>query len=323
MAQNLRRTGPMTSFIKACEVWVPGADPSLLEFSDGLFGEARALGHVTRGMCFGRGEGLPGRAWDEGRPIVLKDLQHSYFRRGAAAAAAGIHAAVALPLFADDHLNAVLVLFCAEPGAAAGAIELWHNNPRVSTDMTLVDGHFGAGGEQLEALTRDASLPRGIGLPGMAWQRGAAVLIDDLGRSSRFLRAEETRALGIRRGLALPCPSLGDDQHVLNLLSAPATPIARRIESWAPNADGSALQRLFGHCEHLGDLPCGDDGPALAADTGCIARAFASAVPRVSADAAAEPQGLGAAAREAGLGSLLAIPLFSDGGVGEVVVLYF
>lgn len=271
----------MTSFVKACEVWVPDAEQGLLEFGDGLFAAAPAFGHLTRSLCFGRGEGLPGRAWDEGRPIVLKDLQHSYFRRGAAAAAAGIHAAVALPLFSDEHLNAVLVLFCGEPGAAAGAIELWHNNPRVSTDMTLVDGYFGAGGEQLEALTRDAFLPRGIGLPGMAWQRGAAVLIDDVGRSSRFLRAEETRALGIRRGLALPCPSLGDDHHVLNLLSAPASPIARRIESWAPNADGSALQRLFGHCEQLGDLPCGDAGPSLVADTGCVARAFASAVPQV------------------------------------------
>jgi GAF domain len=323
MAQNLRLPCAMNSFIKACEVWTPTPDASMLEFGAGLFGTATAFGNITRGMCFGRGEGLPGRAWDEGRPIVLKDLQHSYFRRGAAAAAAGIHAAVALPIFTEDRLSAVLVLFCADAMAAAGAIELWHNNPRVSTDMTLVDGHFGAGGEQLEALSRDTYLPRGSGLPGMAWQRGAAVLIDDLGQSPRFLRGEDTRALGIRRGLAIPCPSLGDDHHVLSLLSASATPIAQRIESWAPNADGSALQRLFGYCEHTGALPCGDEGPALAAATGSIARAFASAVPQVQADVATEPQGISAAAADAGLNSLLAIPLVSDGSVGEVVVLYF
>lgn len=323
MAQNLHCACAMDSFIKACEVWVPSADGSMLEYADGLFGEATAFAAITRAMCFGRGEGLPGRAWDEGRPIVLKDLTHGYFRRGPAAAAAGIHGAVALPIFIDDQLSAVLVLFCGDATAGAGAIELWHNDPRVSSDMTLVDGHFGAGGEQLEALSRDTFLPRGSGLPGMAWQRGAAVLFDDLGSAGRFLRGDDTRALGMQRGLAMPCSGLGDEQHVLCLLSAMATPVARRIESWAPNAPGSALQRLLGFCEVEGTLPVGDDGPTLAAATGSIARAFTSGVPQVQAGAAAEPQGIGESAAGAGLGSLLALPVVSDGAVGEVVVLYF
>lgn len=325
MAQNLRKRCTMKSFIKACEVWVPTSDDSMLELADGLFGEATAFAAITRGMCFGRGEGLPGRAWDEGRPILLKNLQNGHFRRGAAAAAAGIHGAVALPIFVDERLTAVLVLFWgdASVGAAAGAIELWHNDPRVSSDMTLVDGHFGAGGEELEALSHDTFLPRGSGLPGMAWQRGAAVLIDDLGQSQRFLRSGDTSALGIKRGLALPCPGLGDEHHVLSLLSATATPIATRIESWAPNADGSALQRLLGFCETEGALPCGDGGPTLAAATGSIAQAYASGVPQVQPDAVKEPQGIGEAAHRAGLGSLLALPLVCDAAVGEVVVLYF
>lgn len=313
----------MNSFIKACEVWTPTPDGSMLEFSSGLFGDATAFGAISRGMCFGRGEGLPGRAWEEGRPIMLKQLSGSYFRRGAAAEAAGLRCAVAMPVFVEERLSAVLVFFCGDAEASAGAIELWRNNPRVSTDMTLVDGHFGAGGGQLEGLSRDTYLPRGTGLPGMAWQRGAAVLIDDLGQSNRFLRGDDTTALGIKRGLAIPCPSQGDENHVLNFLSASATPIARRIESWAPNADGSALQRLFGFCEGEGALPAGDDGPSLASATGSIARAFASSVPQVNTDARTEPQGLGEAAAAASLGSLLAIPLVSDGSVGEVVVLYF
>lgn len=313
----------MNSFIKACEVWTPTPDDSMLEFSSGLFGAATAFGAQSRSMCFGRGEGLPGRAWDEGKPIMLKQLSGTYFRRGAAAEAAGIRCAVAMPVFVDDHLNAVLVFFCGDAETSAGAMELWSNDARVSTDMTLVDGHFGAGGQDLEALSRDAYLPRGAGLPGMAWQRGAAVLIDDLAQSNRFLRGDSAGAMGVRRGLAIPCPSRGDDQYVLDFLSASTTPIARRIESWSPNADGSALQRVFGFCETDGALPGGDDGPTLAAAEGSIAVAFASGVPRISEDATAEPQGIGAAAKAAELESLLAIPVVTDGSVSEVVVLYF
>ncbi len=102
----------MNSFIKACEVWVPDTTGGVLELAGGLFGSATAFAAVSRTLCFGRGEGLPGRCWDEGRPIVLKQLADSYFRRAAAARDAGIHCAVAVPVFLREELRAVLVLFC-------------------------------------------------------------------------------------------------------------------------------------------------------------------------------------------------------------------
>ena len=71
----------MKTFIRVVEVWVPDADGTLLEFGGGLYGNTRGFGAVSRRMCFGRGEGLPGQAWDQGRPIMLKQLDGSYFRR--------------------------------------------------------------------------------------------------------------------------------------------------------------------------------------------------------------------------------------------------
>lgn len=309
------------TFIRAAEVWVPSEDGTLLELAGGLFGNAPRFGALSRTMCFGRGEGLPGRAWDDGQPRLLKQFEGSYFRRIAAAAAAGLTCGIAVPWFRDGQLLAVLVLFCGDVAAHAGAIELWHNDPRVSSDMTLVDGYYGTSPAALEALSRDTFLPRGTGLPGLAWQRGGAVFIDDLGASPRFLRADATVPAGIHRGLAFPCATLGDGHWVLSFLSAPDTPIARRIERWAPAPDGLHLQRTAVAGEAGADpSPLVLDGGA-----GTVGLAFATGAPVVCERAATEPGALGAVAVSEGLGGFVALPVVDadDDAVAEVVVLYF
>ena len=159
----------MTSFIRALEVWVPSNDRSMLEFGGGHYGAATRFAAISRELCFGRGEGLPGQAWEAGHPIVLKEFEGSYFRRIAAARAEGLTCGIAVPIFAGDFLNAVMVIFCGDDAAHAGAIELWHNDPHESHDMTLVDGCYGSTGDTFEFISRSVSFRRGTGLPGMAW----------------------------------------------------------------------------------------------------------------------------------------------------------
>lgn len=310
----------MSTLIKAAEIWLPSADHSLLEFGGGLFGAATRFGASSRALCFARGEGLPGRAWDEARPIVLKQLSGSYFRRSAAALEAGFTCAVAVPVFVREHLSAVLVLFCGGDGAHDGAIELWRHSARVSSDMTLVDGYFGTEAIAFEASARDAYLPRGSGLPGMAWQRGSAVLMDDVATAGKFMRTDMAAEAGINRGLAFPCDTPSSDAHVLALLSTTLTPIAQRIECWAPDATHQALHRTFGHCETAGPLHGLTSHTVLG---GAIGKAFASGVPVINEAARTEPNGVGTAALAAQLGSLLAWPVVSDGEVSEVLALYF
>ena len=78
---------PKKTFIRTLEFWVPDASGSLLEFGGGLFGECRRFESATRKLCFGRGEGLPGQAWEAGHPVMLTSLQAPAFRRAAAAQA--------------------------------------------------------------------------------------------------------------------------------------------------------------------------------------------------------------------------------------------
>lgn len=316
----------MNTFIRVAEVWVPSVDGGVLELADGWFDNAPAFGRISREMCFGRDEGLPGRAWEEGRPLLLRQFEGSYFRRIDAARAGGLSCALALPVFLNGALSSVLVLLCGEVQAQAGAIELWHNDPRITSDLRLDDGIFGGdtAGTALEALARDAFLPRGSGLPGLAWQREQAVFMEQLD-AAHFLRAQAAADAGLVSGLALPCAGR-DPAHtwVLSLLSSPATPIARRIEGWLPDTDGLMLQRGFGFCEARGSLPT-ESLPLQA--LGAIGRALSTGVVQVCTSPEPAGQALAGELDAAGLRTVVAIPLVQAGASGdlisEVVALYF
>lgn len=219
------------TFIRVVEAWVPDADGSLLEFGGGWFGGATRFRAATEKLCFGKGEGLPGQAWEQGQPIVLKDLENSYFRRGAAARAEGLTCGIALPLFDGERLQAVVVLFCGDDEAHAGAIELWRC-PAGEHDMRLVDGYYGTTGDTFEFISRATAFRRGTGLPGQAWERAAPVFLPDLGKGSGFLRVDGALKVGINRGFAIPCPTLDGSSQVIAFLSALATPIALGVQLW-------------------------------------------------------------------------------------------
>jgi hypothetical protein len=298
----------MKPFIRALEYWVPSPDRSMLEFGGGLYGAATRFAEISRRLCFGRGEGLPGQAWEAGHPIVLKAFEGSYFRRIAAARAEGLTCGIAVPIFAGDFLNAVMVIFCGDDDAHAGAIELWHNDPHASRDMTLIDGYYGSTGDTFEFISRSTSFRPGSGLPGLAWQQQLPVFLEDLGRGSGFLRADSAVRVGINRGFAMPCSTPGDEHYVMAFLSALATPIAQRVEIWVPDVTGALLRRSTGFSEAEGSL--GPLADTIARGEGPIGRAFESGVPAVVEPAAG------------GL-SLAAIPVVQQGRLAAVLALGF
>lgn len=195
----------MGSFIRVAEVWTPSDDGLLLEWAGGWYRYAPALGAGSRRMVFGRAEGLPGQAWDLGHPLVLSPLEGPIFRRAELARAAGLQAAIALPVFKADRITSLALLFCGDEPEAVGAVELWRNDPRISTDLSLADGFYGGTAPAFEAFSRDGSIARGTGAPGLAWQRGGAVYIDKVAESAQFLRTQVAAQAGIVRALALPC----------------------------------------------------------------------------------------------------------------------
>ncbi len=292
------------TFIRIVETWVPNANGSLLEFGGGLFGKAASFGAITRRLCFGRGEGLPGQAWDQGQPVLLRKFHGSYFQRIAAADDEGLTCGIAVPTFINGSLTAVTVFFCGDDDAHAGAIELWANQPTRSKDMRLVEGYYGNTGDTFEFVSRSTSFRQGNGLPGLAWDQNKPVFMDNLGKGSGFLRADTAVKVGINRGFAFPCSSTDGSNQVMAFLSALATPIARRVEIWEPDAAARQLHRTLGFTEADGRRDDTGASTDASANSGPIGAAFATGVPQIETP-------------------MFAMPIAPHGQVTAVLALYF
>ncbi len=299
------------TFISVAEVWVPSGDKLVLE--SGNYGGLDAFAAASGKESFAMGEGLPGKAWAEARPVVLKEFDGSYFKRTEAAKAVGLTAAVAIPVFAGDDLKAVLVVICSDDDERIGAIEVWKEKDDL---LMLDDGYYGAA-KHFEWVSQHTHFPRGQGLPGGVLAADTPILMRDLGSGYKFIRSESAGKAGLTTGLGLPVPVPGDDDFVLTLLSARGTPIARRFEIWDARAakvgrSGGAVL-IDGICAREGRLWDEDKERRVAAWQGLIGRVLGTGIPVVESG---NVPGL------AGYDSLVALPIHSDNELSHVVAWY-
>ena len=163
----------------------------------------------------------------------------------------GLTGALALPMFAGEYLNAVLVIFFGDGDDHAGAIELWHNDPAASKDMTLSRWPLRTHGRGLRIPVAAHLLPARHrvcrGWPGMAACRCSC---PTWARPRVSCAAKAPLQVGINRGFALACTSTDGQHHVAAFLSALDTPIVRRFEVWQrdgkPSGAGVGLLRDAG-----------------------------------------------------------------------------
>ncbi|SFB74611.1 GAF domain-containing protein [Tropicimonas isoalkanivorans] len=303
------------TFIQVAEVWVPDGDRLVLE--KGNYGNLDAFAAASHKESFARGEGLPGKAWAEGRPIVLKAFDGSYFKRTEAAKEAGLTSAVAVPVFAGKVLKAVLVVLCGDDDARTGAIEVWKETDGV---LRLEDGYYGAA-KHFEWVSQHTHFPRGQGLPGGVWAAGTPILMRDLGSGYRFVRADSAEKAGLSTGIGLPMPAPDGATFVLTLLSARGTPIARRFEIWEARAARAGSPReatlTDGICEREGPL-WAEENPPVSPKTatawqGPIGQVLGSGLPFVKTDGVGLP---------AGYRSMVALPIWRGDDLAHVVAWY-
>lgn len=290
------------TFMRVTEVWTPDATGERLTLASGLYGELDGFAAVSGTESFAFGEGLPGKAWAERRPVVLKGFRGSYFKRTEAAEAAGLTAGIALPIFAGEVLKGVVAFFFGDDAAHVGAVEVWGSDGRPGSVMALEDGYFGSA-EHFAWISGHTRFPHGMGLPGTVLATRRAALFRDLGASYRFLRSESAAEAGITAGLGLPVPVPGADApvRVVTLLSALGTPIARRFEIWNRSEDGTIA---------LGDAIGEADAAARTQGSGPLARVAATGVPL------AQPL-------QEGAGSVVALPIHANGAVVQIAAWYF
>jgi len=299
------------TFVEVAEVWVP--KDGTLVWAGGDYGDLADFKAVSGKETFAKGEGLPGKAWAEGRPVVLKGFEGSYFKRTDAAHAAGLTAAVAIPVFAGDDLKAVLVTLCGDGDDRIGAIEVWAAQDGV---LKLDDGYFGAA-NHFEWVSRHTQFPRGQGMPGGVWAAGAPMLMRNLGSGYKFIRAESAGKAGITTGLGLPVPVPGGSSYVLTLLSARGTPLARRFEIWdarkskVGSTGGAVL--IDGVCSVDGALGLEEDFKRVQQWHGVIGEVLGSGVPKAARHEVGLP---------GGHKSVVALPIHDGDQLSHVVAWY-
>jgi len=102
------RCVPTKTFTRVVELWVPDRTRTRLEFGGSLCSEEFSeFTAVSENALFAYDEGLPGKAWAAGHPVILTKFANSYFKRTDKAIDAVLTCAIALRI-PDGRDGAVL-----------------------------------------------------------------------------------------------------------------------------------------------------------------------------------------------------------------------
>lgn len=307
----------MKTFIKVIEIWIPDKERTQLEFGSGLYGSLTDFKRISEKQRFAYDEGLPGKAWAAGHPIMLSRFEDSYFKRTAAAQKAGLTCGIAMPIFSGDFLLAIVVFLCGDDREQAGAIEVWCNDPAVLETLQLLDGYYGSLG-QFEAVSRQIRLAKGQGIPGMAWQAGMPVLAEDIGLAAGFPRAEEAQKSGVATGLGIPFIHGEEQVYAITFLSANATPIAKRIQIWVPDHEREQLVCRQSYSKNSNNLAEIFETLTVDKGAGALGRVWLTGMPSISGN---QEDAYNVELDD--LSSMLAIPVIEQGRLKAIVTCLF
>lgn len=306
-------------FVRATEVWMPSADGHQLALACGQYGPLTSFAQTAEKTSFTLGEGLPGRAWELGYPLVFHELKRPAFVREEAAAESGLTCGVAIPIIKGEETKAVLVLFCGDDAEHIGAIEVWHA-PNDTPDLKLFDGYYGTA-DRFEFQSRHISFRKGFGLPGLAWHNNAPVVLDDLGHTKRFFRRGQAKEAGITRGVGIPLTTRSPGTWILAFLSALGTPIAGRFEIWHVDNENKAVF-ADGLCESGVDLAKSYEGVEIEPGETSIGSALRNGIPTLSEQVDLEVPAVAASCAAANLSRMVAVPVFEGEKLASIVAWY-
>ncbi|MGJ0516490.1 MAG: GAF domain-containing protein [Methylomicrobium sp.] len=307
----------MKTFIKVIEIWIPDKERTHLEFGSGLYGGLTDFKNVSEKQHFAFDEGLPGKAWSAGHPIVLSRFEHSYFKRIAEAKKAGLTCGIAIPIFSGDFLLAVVVFLCGDDQEQFGAIEVWCDEGSSDDTMHVLDGYYGSL-RQFEKVSRQISLSKAHGIPGIAWQTGLPVLLEDIGKSTVLGRAADAQQADIATGLGIPFINGDDQAYVVTFLSAKATPIAKRIQIWLPDSERKQLVCRKSYSKNTNNLAEIFETLTVNKGVGALGRVWLTGMPLISGK-----QEVAYNVELDDLSSMLAIPVIEQGRLKAIVTFLF
>ncbi|MGR8942019.1 MAG: GAF domain-containing protein [Gammaproteobacteria bacterium] len=307
----------MKTFIKVIEIWIPDRERTHLEFGSGLYGSLTDFKAASEKQRFAYDEGLPGKAWAAGHPIVLSRFEQSYFKRTAEAKKAGLTCGIAIPIFSGDFLLAVVVFLCGDDREQIGAIEIWSNENTADHALRVLDGYYGAL-QEFETQSRQISFSKGQSIPGMAWDTAMPILVEDIGRSAEFVRSDQALKGGIAMGVGIPFVDRDAQAYVITFLSAKATPIAKRIQIWSPDPERKQLICRQSYSKNANNLAEIFETLTVDKGVGALGRVWLTGMPSISGKEEAAYN-----VELDDLSRMLAIPVINQGRLKAIVTFLF
>jgi len=194
--------GDDAEHVGTIELWHNDAQISSgLTLEDGYFGQLDAFEVISRRTEFRRGFGLPGLAWQTGKPVVMADLGHSQrFVRRADALRVGINKGLAIPFSLVAGHTYVLTFLSALGTPIARRFEIWEPGTHGSLEF--------AGGDcdcdpNFARAYEGVVFPPGVGPLGATLRNGLPCLIESLADDFTPLGVA-AREAGLHAMLALP-----------------------------------------------------------------------------------------------------------------------
>jgi hypothetical protein len=181
-----------------------------------------------------------------------------------------------------------------------------------------MDGYYGAL-EHFEKISRQINMPKGQGIPGIAWATGMPVLREDIGKVNEFIRSVEAQHAGITTVLGIPVGNSHEQSYVMTFLSAKATPIAKRIQIWIPDQQGKQLVCQQGYSKNSNNLAEIFETISVSKGVGALGRVWLTGMPVISGnldESEYNPE-------LDSLNSMLAIPVIKQGCLRAIVAFLF
>lgn len=307
----------MKTFIKVTEIWVPNKDYTHLELKNGIYGKFREFKNISEQKQFAYQQGLPGAVWAAGHPLVITELENSYFERTDEAHEAGLTCAIGIPVMSGEFLLAVIVFMCGDDEDHAGAIEVWANALDTSNELGVIDGYYGTL-EHFEFISRKTKLIKGSGLPGLVWEKGMPVLMEQLGNSANFIRGQDAKNAGITTGIGIPVVMDENQIYIVTFLSAKMTPIAKGLQIWVPDGAHQKLVCQTAYNAISDELTDIFEAKTFAKGESFIGQAWLTGVPVIG-----ESSLSGQLTDPAAISALLAMPVIDKGTLKAVVSFLF
>ncbi|MFK7817246.1 MAG: LuxR C-terminal-related transcriptional regulator [Planctomycetaceae bacterium] len=219
--------------VKGIEVWVPDSDDNGLSLEQSCYRDAYAFRDATHGMKFHKGEGLPGRVWQQRAPAFLKDLITTEFVRSDVADADGVTTAVGFPVFDRTEVVAVVLLLLDSRQQMRAAFEHWEYEKK-QKGLRLSAGTY-INCEKLRRISEFLVLPIGEGMAGTTADRSRPYITSQLNEDANVVRGVALAAENLVSGIGIPLTDSGKPaDDVFTLFNSQSSPVFSLMQLWKP-----------------------------------------------------------------------------------------